>query len=90
MKIGIEAGENAIVQYGYEQRSPIDILGYTMNVAAKITSLTAANKVSIGGNVYKLLDHRIQSEFHELLMPGNEWKYINYENNTPYKVYTLK
>jgi adenylate cyclase len=90
VKIGIEAGENAIVQYGYEQRSPIDILGYTMNVAAKITSLTAANKVSIGGNVYKLLDHRIQSEFHELLMPGNEWKYINYENNTPYKVYTLK
>jgi class 3 adenylate cyclase/ferritin-like metal-binding protein YciE len=90
VKIGIDAGENAIVQYGYEQRSPIDILGYTMNVAAKITSLTAANKVSIGGNVYKSLDHKIQSEFHELLTPGNEWKYINYDTDTPYKVYTLK
>ena len=32
-KIGIDAGENAIVQYGYEQVSPIDILGYSMNVA---------------------------------------------------------
>jgi adenylate cyclase len=90
VKIGIDVGENAIIQYGYEQRSPIDILGYTMNVAAKITSLTAANKVSIGGNVYKSLDHKIQSEFHELLMPGNEWKYINYETDKPYKVYTLK
>jgi adenylate cyclase len=90
VKIGIDVGENAIIQYGYEQRSPIDILGYTMNVAAKITSLTAANKVSIGGNVYKSLDNKIQSEFHELLMPGNEWKYINYETDTPYKVYTLK
>jgi adenylate cyclase len=90
VKIGIDAGENAIVQYGYEQRSPIDILGYTMNVAAKITSLTASNKVSIGGNVYKSLDHKIQSEFHELLTPGNEWKYINYDTDTPYKVYTLK
>jgi hypothetical protein len=61
-----------------------------MNVAAKITSLTAANKVSIGGNVYKLLDHKIQSEFQELLMPGNEWKYANQETDKPYKVYTLK
>jgi adenylate cyclase len=90
VKIGIDVGENAIIQYGYEQRSPIDILGYTMNVAAKITSLTAANKVSIGGNVYKSLDHKIQSEFHELSMPGNEWKYITYGTDTPYKVYTLK
>jgi hypothetical protein len=61
-----------------------------MNVAAKITSLTAANKVSIGDNVYKSLDHKIQSEFHELSMPGNEWKYITYGTDTPYKVYTLK
>ena len=38
--------------------------------------------------VYKSLDHKIQSEFHELLMPGNEWKYINYETDTPYKVYS--
>jgi adenylate cyclase len=90
VKIGIDVGENAIIQYGYEQRSPIDILGYTMNVAAKITSLTAANKVSIGGNVYKSLDHKIQSEFQELLMPGNEWKYANQETDKPYKVYTLK
>jgi adenylate cyclase len=89
-KIGIDVGENAIIQYSYEQRSPIDILGYTMNVAAKITSLTAANKVSIGGNVYKSLDRKIQSEFQELLMPGNEWKYANHETDKPYKVYTLK
>src|SRR5436309_782227 len=39
-KIGIDAGENAIIQYGPEQLSPIDILGYSMNLAAKITSMT--------------------------------------------------
>jgi adenylate cyclase len=89
VKIGLDAGENAIVQYGYDQDSPIDILGYTMNVAAKITSLTAANKVSIGGNVYKSLDRKVQREFHELSMPDNRWKYINYGTDKPYKVYTL-
>ena len=88
-KIGIDAGENAIVQYGYDQDSPIDILGYSMNIASKITSLTGANKISIGENVYKSLDHKTQREFHELSMPDNRWKYINYGTDRPYKVYTL-
>ena len=87
-KIGIDAGENAIVQYGYDQDSPIDILGYSMNIASKITSLTGANKISIGENVYKSLDHKTQREFHELSMPDNRWKYINYGTDRPYKVYT--
>src|SRR5215210_181335 len=60
VKIGIDAGENAIVQFGYEQSSPIDILGYSMNTAAKITSLTGANKISVGENVYRSLDHKVQ------------------------------
>ena len=88
-KIGIDAGENAIVQYGYEQQSPIDILGYNMNIAAKITSLTGANKISIGHNVYKSLDRKTQREFHELSMSDNRWKYINYGTDKPYKVYML-
>jgi adenylate cyclase len=88
-KIGIDTGENAIIQYGYDQGSPIDILGYSMNIAAKITSLTGANKVSIGDNVYKSLDRKTQREFHELSMSDNRWKYINYGTDKPYKVYTL-
>ena len=88
-KIGIDAGENAIVQFGYEQISPIDILGYSMNIASKITSLTGANKVSIGENVYKSLDRKVQREFHELSMSDGRWKYINYGTDKPYKVYTL-
>jgi class 3 adenylate cyclase len=88
-KIGIDAGENAIVQYGYDQGSPIDILGYSMNIAAKITSLTGANRISIGENVYRSLDHKTQREFEELSMPDNRWKYINYGTDRPYKVYTL-
>ena len=88
VKIGIDAGENAIVQFGYDQRSPIDILGYGMNVASKIMSVTGANKVSIGENVYKSLDPSIQDEFHELTIT-DRWKYVNYGTDKPYKIYTL-
>jgi class 3 adenylate cyclase/ferritin-like metal-binding protein YciE len=88
-KVGIDAGENAIVQFGYEHLSPIDVLGYSMNIASKITSLTGANKVSIGDNVYKSLDRKVQKEFHELSISDGRWKYINYGTDKPYKVYTL-
>ena len=88
VKIGIDEGEIVIVQYGYDQSSPIDILGYGMNVAAKITSLTDPNKVSVGENVFKLLHPNLQSEIHELTPSEAEWKYINLETGKPYKVYT--
>lgn len=88
VKIGIDAGENAIVQYGYEQNSLIDILGYSMNIASKIMSITGANKVSIGENIYKSLDPDAQSKFHELSISDDRWKYVNYGTNRPYKVYT--
>ena len=73
VKIGIDAGESAIVQFGYDQHSPIDILGYGMNVASKIMSVTGANKVSVGENVYKSLNPEYRMNFTNLqsLIDGN-------------------
>jgi len=89
IKIGIDEGENAIIQYGYDKNSLIDIVGYSMNIAAKITALTNKNKISIGEDIYKLLHPTIQSEFHELILHTNEWKYTNRTTNKTYKVYTI-
>ena len=89
VKIGIDAGENAIVQFGYDQNSPIDILGYSMNIASKIMSITSANEISIGENVYKSLDLDVQNEFHELSISDDRRKYVNYGTEKPYKIYTL-
>jgi class 3 adenylate cyclase len=89
VKIGIDVGEIVVVQYAYDKSSQIDILGYTMNVAAKITSLTCVNKVSVGENVYELLHPEIRAEFHKLAHRAGEWKYMNRDTGKPYKVYTL-
>ena len=88
IKVGIDEGENVVVQYAYDKSSQIDILGYTMNVAAKITSLTDPNRVSVGENLYKLLHPGIQSQFHELAYGTDEWDYINRDTGNIYKVYT--
>jgi class 3 adenylate cyclase len=90
VKIGVDVGENVIVQYGYDKSSPIDILGYCMNVTAKITSLTRANKVSVGENLYRLLHPRIQPSFIEVTNDDKGWKYINTESGRVYKFYTMK
>ena len=89
VKIGIDEGEDVVVQYGYDKSSLIDILGYSMNVAAKITSLTAANKISVGNSVYKLLHPTIQSKFN-LLSIDQDWKYVDRETGEFYKVFTMK
>jgi adenylate cyclase len=88
VKIGIAVGEIAVVQYAYDKSSQIDILGYTMNVAAKITSLTSINKVSVGEKVYELLHPEIRAEFHKLAHRAGEWKYTNRDSGKLYKVYT--
>jgi len=89
LRIGITEGEIVVVQSTYDKSSQIDILGYVINIAEKITSLTDPNKVSVGENLYKLLDPGIQTEFHELVYGIGEWDYINLETGKLYKVYTL-
>lgn len=88
VKIGIDEGENVVVQYGYDKSSLIDIIGYSMNVGAKIMSITKSNKISVGENVYRLLHPTTQTEFQEL-KDIEGWKYIDRETGKPYKVYSL-
>jgi len=91
VKIGIDEGENLAIQYEFDKSAPIDLIGYPMNVAAKITSLTGPNKISVGNNVYKLLHPSLQSKCHKMkIKKETDWKYIDLENNLPYKVYTTK
>ena len=90
VKIGMDEGENLVIQYGYDKSSPIDLIGYPMNVAAKMTSLTGPNKITVGNNVYKLLHPTLLSEFQEMQIKETEWNYIDLETNLRYKVYTMK
>ena len=76
------------MQYGYDIDSPIDIIGYSMNITAKITSLTRANKISVGEDVFKLLHPKIRSTFKELQIAVNQWIYIDRQTRNPYQVYS--
>ncbi|MDQ4101351.1 MAG: adenylate/guanylate cyclase domain-containing protein [Thermoproteota archaeon] len=88
VKIGMDEGENVVVQYGHDRSSLIDILGYCMNIAAKITSLTGPNKVSIGQYVYEMLHPSIKTRFSEVKFNSEEWRYTDRHTGQIYKVYS--
>ncbi len=89
VKIGIDEGENVIVQYGHDKSSLIDILGYGMSITAKITSLTNPDKITIGKDVYDILHPEIKSKFAEIKYNVDNWKYADRRTGRLYKLYTL-
>lgn len=89
VKLGLDEGENVIVQYGHDRSSLIDILGYCMNIAAKITSLTGPNKISIGEDVHKMLHPSIRAKFKDMKLDPEDWKYTDRQTGKLYRVYTL-
>jgi adenylate cyclase len=89
VKIGMDEGENVIVQYGHDRSSQIDILGYCMNIAAKITSLTVPNNISIGQYVYDMLHPSIKSKFSEVKFSADEWRYTDRHTGQLYRVYSM-
>jgi class 3 adenylate cyclase len=90
VKIGIDEGENVIVQYGHDKSSLIDILGYCMSITAKLTSLTNPDKITIGKDVYDILHPEIKSKFTEIKHSIDDWKYTDRRTGKLYKLYTLQ
>jgi adenylate cyclase len=90
VKIGIAEGESLIVPYGHDKSSTIDILGYSMSISAKITSLTVPNTITIGDNVYSVLHPQIRMKFDEVKLRIQDWKYINRQTGQLYKLYADK
>jgi adenylate cyclase len=90
VKIGIDEGENVIVQYGHDKSSLIDILGYSMSITAKLTSLANPNKITIDEDVYDMLHPEIKNKFTEIKYDIEKWKYIDKHTGRLYKLYTLR
>ena len=88
VKIGVDEGENVVIQHGHNKNSHIDILGYTMNKTAKITSLTYPNTVTIAEDVYSILLPQTRNKFKEVNFGAERWKYVNSKTGQPYKLYS--
>ena len=87
-KIGIDAGENMIVRYGSDKtKSHVDILGASMNMAAKIQNMAEPNEILIGGDVYARLHPETQKIFNKKILDNSKWKYHNRKTGKIYPIY---
>ena len=87
-KIGIDSGENIIVRYGSDKKkSHVDILGASMNMAAKIQSMAMPNQILIGGDVYDMLHPETQKLFKQKALRNTKWKYHSRKTGKLYPIY---
>ena len=101
VRVGIDLGENVVVQYGWGGRSRVstaqdkremfkklyfDILGYTISITAKMTTFAKDNQIVIGQFVYDVLDESQKSSFKVLRIEPDIWNYVS---NSTGDIYTL-
>jgi len=87
-KIGIDHGENIVVRYGSDKRkSHVDILGPSMNMAAKIQNMANPNRLLIGEDVYGKLHPETQKSFMKKTFSEERWRYYHRVTGELYGVY---
>ena len=90
LHIGLDYGDNMIVRYGSDkEKSHVDILGPTMNIAAKIQSMANPQQILIGQHVYDKIHPSVQQKFKKETWSESEWKYNDRKTGEPYTVYSL-
>ncbi len=98
VRIGIDIGENVVVQYGWDtynrdgkeimKKAHLDALGYTINIATKMTGLAKPDQIVIGQMVYDLLDEKQKLAFKSLSVTPDIWNYVSdYAGGRIYDLY---
>ena len=99
VRVGIDYGEVAVVQYGIDihefnnvtLKTPhLDLIGYTISVAVKMTSLAEPDHIVIGQKLYNCLNDDLKGSFKKVQASTEIWSYSNDTNDGLYTVFTNK
>lgn len=97
VRVGIDYGEVAIVQYGidiYEfdnvifKTPHLDLIGYTISVAVKMTSLAEPDHMVIGQKLFDRLEDNLKASFKKVQTDTEIWSYSNITNDGLYTLFT--
>jgi adenylate cyclase len=96
VRIGLEYGYALVVLYGKNiEKAHLDIIGSSINLAAKIASIAKPNQVLAGEFIYYIIrshaddNHSLDdSRFEELNLDPAKWKYLShFSPESMYRVY---
>jgi class 3 adenylate cyclase len=99
----VRVGIDVVVQYGggggssrlsavQDKRKVLkkphfDVLGYTISIAAKMTTFAKDNQIVIGQFVYDILDDSQKSSFKVLRIEPDVWNYVSNSTGDVYSLY---
>jgi len=86
IKIGMDIGENQIVRLG----GMVDLLGYTMSIAAKIVELAGPWQIIVGKWIYDDLPKPLKRLFRKLRLSPELWNYKDSKEGRFYSLYLLE
>jgi len=89
VKIGIDAGEHSVIQYGRDEKSHVDILGYSISMASKITALAQPNQVVVSQTVYNGMHPSLRKKFSQMQLDPQVWNYTDESTGEIYRLYAL-
>ena len=80
VKIGLAYGYALVVLYGKSlEKAHIDIVGSSISLSAKISSIAKANQILLGESIYNILktSPAVSSCFREVNLDPTKWKYLS-------------
>src|SRR5918999_5534953 len=90
VKVTSDYGQHTIVRYGSDQeKSHVDIISASMNLAAKMQSVTRGGQMVIGNSLYKKLSDDLQRRFEKANLDQIKWNYHNLAEQKPYQLYIV-
>ena len=97
VRIGIDYGEIAVVKYGVDideidektmvKRIHLDMIGYTISIAVKMTSLANHDHVVIGQSLFDKIGKKQKDLFRQQPAEQDIWKYIERSTGKSYSLY---
>ncbi len=89
VKVGIEYGTALVLLYGQNvAHAPLDVIGFSMSIAAKITSMAYPDEIIVGENIYNNINSDEKESFLALYDHQDKWNSVmRYNNNLKYHIY---
>jgi class 3 adenylate cyclase len=91
VKVGLDIGTSSVILYGKRiDSAPIDLIGPSISIASKITSVAQPNQILVGKSIYEtfLTDPSLRNRFARLKLRYNKWNYIEKTSGNIYELHT--
>ena len=77
IRIGVDTGDHSVVEYVLGEKHEVDILGYGISIAAKISNIAKPNQTIITHKIFFAMNPSMRKDFTQIEWDPRVWKYFS-------------